>query len=51
MKLKSLNKSIILNKEELNFISGGNSITVSKKNDIKTDSNRTDGGGCIPPHN
>jgi hypothetical protein len=51
MKLKSLEKNIILNKEELNFITGGSSATVSKKNDIKTDSDRTDGGGCIPPYN
>jgi hypothetical protein len=51
MKLKSLSKSIILNNEELNFILGGNSVTVSKKNDKKTDSNRTDSGRCIPPYN
>ena len=51
MKLKSLSKSIILNNEELNFILGGNSVTVSKKNDKKTDSNRPDSGRCIPPYN
>ncbi|WP_408045659.1 hypothetical protein [Tenacibaculum litopenaei] len=50
MKLKSLKNEIILNSEELYFISGGTATTESKKNDINhNDSDRSDGGGCIPP--
>jgi|TARA_B110000908_G_scaffold139638_1_gene166395 hypothetical protein len=51
MKLQTLKSFEVLNNETISLITGGTSATVSKKNDIKTDSDRTDGGGCIPPHN
>ena len=47
MKLKSLEKNVILNKEELVFVSGGNSLSYNHTrghDTLRNDSLRQDGG-------